>query len=193
MEKPEIIENFRKYVKLSDEQAGRFFEIAEKKHLSKNELLIDQGEEECPLCLIASGCLMTYHTCTDETQHVIQFGRDMWWTTDLFAFQNHQPSGYSIKAMTETEVYVLNAEAFEKLLAEAPCYERYFRIIFQNSLISHQRRIISNISFTAEEKYTAFRQAYPDVEQLVPQKYIASYLGITPEFLSKIRRRRAGK
>lgn len=193
MNHKDIVKNFRKYVDLTEEQVHHFFAYAKERQLKKNEMLVRQGEKDCPLTLIKSGCLMTYHTCADQTEQVIQFGVAMWWTTDLFAFQHNQPSGYSIKAMDKTEVLVLSSDDFENLLDEAPCFERYFRIIFQNSLVSHQKRIISNISYTAEEKYEAFTKAYPEVELMVPQKYIASYLGITPEFLSKIRRRRAGR
>lgn len=75
------------------------------------------------------------------------------------------------------------------LLAAHPVFEKYFRIIFQNSLVTHQHRLIQNFSATAEERYHTFQQKYPWLEQFVPQKYIASYLGITPEFLSKIRRK----
>lgn len=193
MDRIEIVQNLKKYVDLTDDQIAQFFNRVEKRSLKKNEMLFSQGDENCPLTLIKSGCLMTYHTDEKNTDHVIQFGVDMWWTGDLHAFQNEGPSEYSVKAMTESKVYTLDHSAFEKLLQEAICFERYFRIIFQNSLVAHQRRIIRNISFTAEKKYKAFTEAYPQLELIVPQKTIASYLGITPEFLSKIRRRLAEK
>jgi CRP-like cAMP-binding protein len=81
----------------------------------------------------------------------------------------------------------------DQLLDKYPKFERYFRILFQNSLITHQDRIVQNFSDTAEDRYEQFRQKYPSLEQYVPLKYIASYLGITPEFLSKIRRRQTKK
>ncbi len=193
MDRKEIIKNFRRYVDLSDEQADLFFKYAERKSLKKNDMLVRQGEDQCPLVLIKSGCLMTYHTNKNKTEHVMQFGIEAWWTGDLGGFPQKRLSEYSIKAMDATEVYLLNFNEFEALMRQASCFERYFRILFQNSLVSHQKRIIRNISFTAEEKYKAFTDSYPGIELIVPQKYIASYLGITPEFLSKIRRRLAGR
>lgn len=191
MDRIEIVQNFRKYVSLSDEDTSTFFDNAEKVKLKKNEHLILQGNDNTPLALIKTGCLMTYFTDEKENDHVIQFGRDMWWTTDLESFENNIPSEYSIKAMAPSEVYVFSKSAFETTLRQATAFERYFRIIFQKSLVSHQRRIIRNISYTAEEKYKAFKELYPNLEMIVPQKYIASYLGITPEFLSKTRKQLA--
>ncbi|MEX2477780.1 MAG: Crp/Fnr family transcriptional regulator [Gracilimonas sp.] len=191
MDRIEIVHNLRKYVALSDEQISIFFKNAEMVRLKKNQHLILQGDTESPLALIKSGCLMTYHTDADEHDHVIQFGRDMWWTADLQAFENNTPSQYSIKAMAPSVVYLLSKSTFETILTKASCFERYFRMIFQHSLVSHQKRIIRNISFTAEERYKAFKELYPDLEMIVPQKYIASFLGITPEFLSKTRKRLA--
>lgn len=193
MDRIEVVQNFRKHVDLTEDQVSIFFKYAKKVKLKKNKFLVKQGDTDCAIALIKSGCLMTYHTDEKKTDHVIQFGLEMWWTGDLNAFQDNGPSEYSIKAMAESEVYLLSHENFEKLLSESSCYERYFRIIFQNSLVSHQKRIIRNISFTAEEKYKAFTDYYQQLELIVPQKYIASYLGITPEFLSKIRRRLAGR
>jgi CRP-like cAMP-binding protein len=86
-------------------------------------------------------------------------------------------------------VLLLPKSHMDQLLNEAPVFEKYFRIIFQNSLITHQNRIIQSYSSTAEERYLAFREKYSTLEQYVPLKYIASYLGITPEFLSKVRRK----
>ena len=142
------------------------------------------------LNLILSGCLMTYYEDASADPHVLQFGQKYWWTGDLEAFTNGGGSFYSIKAILPSEVLQLSNEAFIGLCAAHPVYERFFRIIFQNSLISHQKRIMRNISSTAEERYDAFVHTFPKMELTVPQKYIASYLGITPEFLSKMRSKR---
>lgn len=189
MDRIEIVQNIKRHVDIPDEQIAVFFDCAARENLKKNEYLTAQGDDSPPVALIKEGCLMTFYTDHKSTDHVVQFGQDMWWTGDLHAFQNKAPSEYSIKAMAPTDVYLLSHDAFEKLLKDAPCFERYFRIIFQNSLVSHQRRIIRNISYTAGEKYKAFLSLHPGLELIVPQKYIASYLGITPEFLSKTRRR----
>ena len=134
---------------------------------------------------------MTYYEDKNADPHVLQFAQKLWWTGDLEAFRSLGPSFYSIKAITNSSIMAISYPEFEELCLSYPVFERFFRIIFQNSLVSHQKRIMRNISSTAEERYEAFIKNYPRLELTVPQKYIASYLGITPEFLSKLRSRRA--
>lgn len=178
---------------LSDNAIERFLELAIYKQLRKNEFLIRQGEQPVYLTLIQTGCLMTYLLDTNKHPFVLQFGQELWWTGDLEGLLKDTPSIYNIKAVVESEVYLFDKQAFEQITAGCLDFERYFRVIFQNSLISHQKRILRNITHTAEENYQAFTTIFPKLELIVPQKYIASYLGITPEFLSKLRRRLAGK
>lgn len=189
MNQATIIEAIRKHTVLSDEDAARFFSYFEYIKLPKNKVLISQGDLNPPFVLIRSGCLMTSFVDEHDHHHVIQFGREMWWTGDLNSITNNTPSSYTVKTMAESGLYILTPEHYRAILTDIPALERYFRSIFQNSLVSHQKRIIRNISFTAEQKYLAFRKTHPGLESLVPQKYIASFLGITPEFLSKLRKR----
>ncbi|WP_228527535.1 Crp/Fnr family transcriptional regulator [Pararhodonellum marinum] len=188
-----IIKNFRSYVDFQQKELDAFFDLAHYQKFKKNEMLFESGPGSCPFILIKSGCLMTYFTGEKDFIHVIQFGIENWWTGDLNSFMQEEASIYSIKAMANTEVYILGKKEFESLCAKFPNFEKYFRILFQNSLVSHQKRIIRNISFTAEEKYLTFTQNFGKLELILPQKYIASYLGITPEFLSMIRRKLAGR
>jgi CRP-like cAMP-binding protein len=190
---PDIVENLRKYVPFTKEEIQSFYNVSKHSIYRKNEILVERGQTESPFIYIRKGCLMTYFTDEKDFNHVIQFGLDKWWTGDLNGFMHGEPSIYTIKAMTDTEVWMVNKDDFEQLCQNQPAFEKYFRIIFQNSLVSHQKRIIRNISFSAEEKYLTFVKNYPKLELLIPQKYIASYLGITPEFLSMIRRKLANK
>jgi CRP-like cAMP-binding protein len=136
---------------------------------------------------------MTYYTDKEGNDHVIQFSTSGWWTADLHSLTNQQSSIYSTRALTDSEIFLLPKIRLEELVERYPIFERYFRIMFQNSLVTHQNRIVQAFSFSAEERYDYFQQKYPQLEQFVPLKYIASYLGITPEFLSKIRRKRVEK
>lgn len=184
-----------KYIKekagLNTADLDYFFEKAQLISLQKNEHLIRTGENTVHFVLIKTGCLMTYFKDRNEHVHAIQFGQEMWWTGDLDAIFNQHPSNYAIKALAPSEVYLLSKVDFEDLILKHPAFEGYFRELFQNALISHQKRIIRNISFTAEEKYLEFVKLHPRLELIVPQKYIASYMGITPEFLSKLKRKLA--
>lgn len=191
MTREEIVKYLKEKADLNTADLDYFFQKAKFKSLQKNEHLIRTGENTVHFVLIQSGCLMTYFKDQNEHVHAIQFGQEMWWTGDLDAIFNQHQSNYAIKALAPTEVYLLSKEDFEDLNQKHPAFERYFRELFQNALISHQKRIIRNISFTAEEKYLEFVKLHPRLELLVPQKYIASYMGITPEFLSKLKRKLA--
>jgi CRP-like cAMP-binding protein len=147
------------------------------------------GEISRYLIHVNSGCLMSYFTDPQGNDQVIQFSTAGWWTGDLHSLYTNNVSIYSTRALTDSTAFLLPRRELDSLLNRFPKFEKYFRIIFQNSLITHQNRIIQALSFTAEQRYEAFLKKYPSLEQFVPQKYIASYLGITPEVLSKIRRR----
>ncbi|WP_009033742.1 Crp/Fnr family transcriptional regulator [Indibacter alkaliphilus] len=187
----DVIDNLRQYVSLSQEEIKYFFESVTVCRFRKNKVLVERGQLNSPFIFIRKGCLMTFFTDEKDFKHVIQFGMDKWWTGDLNSFMNGEPSIYTIKAMADTEVLMLEKKSFEQLCQRHHAFEGYFRVLFQNSLVSHQKRIIRNISFTAEEKYLTFAKNHPKLELLIPQKYIASYLGITPEFLSMLRRKLA--
>ena len=189
MTQEEITEHLAKTIGTTLEDVEAFFSLAEARSLRKNEYITVQGDHHVPFVLVKTGCLMTYHTDRNGDIHVLQFGTDMWWTGDLEAFFKDTPSLYAVKAVMDSEVYLLSKRNFEELLKRSPSMERYYRILFQNALVSHQKRIMRNISFTAEERFKAFKEAFPKLELLVAQRYIASYLGITPEFLSKMKRK----
>jgi CRP-like cAMP-binding protein len=133
---------------------------------------------------------MTYFTNKSGNDQVIQFSTSGWWTGDLSSLTSGKSSSYSTHALTSCELLLLPKLRMDELLDRHPIFEKYFRIIFQNSLITYQNRIIQAFTHTADDRYANFQEQYPQLEQFVPLKYIASYLGITPEFLSKIRRKR---
>lgn len=188
MKKTEIINQLALKGGLTSDEASKLFDFATYKTVIKNKLITTQGSDNIYLILIKSGCLMTFHEDKQGFKHVLQFGTEMWWTGDLEAFFNQKKSNYSIKTVVDSEVFLISPTNFELILKEVPSFERYFRILFQNALVSHQKRIIRNISLPAEERYKIFTGYFPKLELIVPQKYIASYLGITPEFLSKMKK-----
>ncbi len=190
MKDAEIIANIRKHISLTEAETELFFSYFSYQKVRKNQMVVKANMGDSPFMLLKSGCLMTYFSSTDDIKHVLQFATAMWWSGDLRAFGQNCSSTYSIKAMLPSELYTITQHNFNRLLEELPVLERYFRIIFQNSLVSHQKRILNNIALSAEDRYVDFQQGFPGLELIIPQKYIASYLGITPEFLSKIRNRK---
>jgi CRP-like cAMP-binding protein len=184
-----ILSAINKHVLLEETESNFLTEQLIPKKLKPAEFIEESGEMTKFMIYVNSGCLMTYYTDRDGVDHVIQFATSGWWTGDLHSLQRGVPSIYSTRALTESEILLLPKVSLEILLAKHIKFERYFRIIFQNALVVSQQRIIHSYSSTAEERYVYFSEKYPNLEQYVPLKYIASYLGITPEFLSKIRRK----
>ena len=185
-----ILSHITRHVNLTKVEEDFFISILLPVKLKQGEFAEKGGEITYNFIHVNSGCLMTYFTDKEGDDQVIQFATSGWWTGDLHSLTTQQPSIYTTRAIADSEILLLPKVRMEELLERYPVFERYFRIMFQNSLVTHQNRIIEAFAFTAEDRYTNFQKKYPQLEQFVPLKYIASYLGITPEFLSKIRRRR---
>ncbi|MBL7833843.1 MAG: Crp/Fnr family transcriptional regulator [Cyclobacteriaceae bacterium] len=187
-----IFAQFERHIALDEKEKLSIRSVLISARLRQGEFVETVGKVTANFIYVNSGCLMTYYTDADGSDHVIQFAMAGWWTGDLHSFTKEEPSIYSTRALADSEVFYLPKADMEMLLQKFPKLERYFRILFQNSIVSHQYRLIQNLSATADQRYENFSKRYPSLEQYVPLKYIASYLGITPEFLSKIRRKRSG-
>jgi CRP-like cAMP-binding protein len=124
-------------------------------------------------------------------EHIVQFALEGWWISDLYSFLTGKPSTYDIEALEESDVLLIDLPSYEKLCTTVPAFERYFRILLQNNYIATHRRLLASISLSAEEQYVQLINDYPTIVQRVAQRHIASYLGITPEALSRIRGRMA--
>ena len=187
-----IIAQLERHLSLEEKEKLSFTSALIAARLKQGDFAEVAGKITSTFIYVNSGCLMSYFTDADGSDHVIQFAVSGWWTGDLHSFTRAEPSIYSTRALTDSEVFYPPKDDMETLLEKFPRLERYFRILFQNSIVSHQHRLIQNLSVTADQRYENFSKRYPTLEQYVPLKYIASYLGITPEFLSKIRRKRSG-
>ncbi|MFD2245050.1 Crp/Fnr family transcriptional regulator [Pontibacter ruber] len=158
------------------------------KKLLKKQLLL-QHQEVCHfIAFVVQGILRSYTVDAKGNEHVVQFALEGWWISDNYSFLTGEPSTYNIDALEDAELLLLSRPAMDELLLKVPAMERYFRILMQNSLVALQRRLVGSLSYTAEEKYTNLIRTYPDIAQRVPQHQIASYLGIKPETLSRIRK-----
>jgi CRP-like cAMP-binding protein len=184
-----IFENFNGVVKLNREEKDFLESVLIARPFKQGELIIKSGESARYLMFVNAGYIMSYYTDKEGTDHVIQFAVHGWWGGDIYSLSADPTTVFSTKALSDGELLLLPRSAQQELFEKYPVFERYFRIQFQRSVIRYQLRFIENYSANAEERYQAFLQRFPGLEQYVPQKYIASYLGITPEFLSKIRKR----
>ena len=158
------------------------------KKLRKRQFILNEGDVSKYNIFVAKGLLRSYTIDEKGNEHILQFALEGWWTADLYSFFTDEPSLFNIEALEDSELLLITRPSWESLLDKVPAIERYFRILVQNSLIATQRRLIGSLSETAEQKYVKFMNAYPDSVQRVPQHMIASYLGITRETLSRLRR-----
>ncbi|MFM1932049.1 MAG: hypothetical protein RL226_1352 [Bacteroidota bacterium] len=185
----EIQHRLLRYVCLSPDEARAFADALETFRFPKKSAVLEAGQLCSHFYWVQSGCLVNFYTDTNGVDHVMQIAIENWWSTDLAAFLNNGRATYRIEAVSEVTLLGLSKSNMDSLLEKHPAFERYFRIIFQNALVSHQRRILQNVTALADERYHDFNRQFPGLEQTVPLKFIAAYLGITPQFLSKLRKR----
>jgi CRP-like cAMP-binding protein len=188
-----LIDHINKFVELTDEEIALLTNSVKHKRIKKRQFLLNIGDIERVESFIIKGCLKTYFIDDKGEEHIVQFGVENWWIGDMYSFLTNTPSIYNIEALEDSELLQVDQETLEMLYKRIPKLERYFRLLIQNAYIASTRRILGTMSKPAEERYTEFLQKYPDIEQRIPQYMVASYLGITPEFLSRIRRKFAGK
>lgn len=161
------------------------------KKLRKRQYLLQEGDVCNRLAFVEKGVLYSYSIDTKGIQHVIQFALEGWWIADLYSFFTKEPSKLNIEALEESELLLLDREQHQNLLKSVPAYETYTRILYQNAYVALQRRIEGTIGLSAEEKYSKLLAQHPYILTRVPLHLIASYLGITPETLSRIRKQMA--
>lgn len=158
------------------------------KKMRKKQWLLEQGDVCTRMAFVEKGALYSYSSNENGSINVVQFAFEGWWMSDLYSFLTEKPSNLNIEALEDCELLVLKKDALGELLQKVPVFETYLRILYQNAYISLQNRIEKTISQNAEQRYLSFMEERTDILLRVPQHLIASYLGITPETLSRIRR-----
>jgi len=161
------------------------------KKLRKRQFLLQEGDVCRYTAFVEKGVLRSYMVDEKGSEHILQFALDGWWIGDLYSFLTHEPSVFNIEALQESELLLITQPSWELLFEKVPKFERYHRILIQNNLIATQSRLMGNLTLTAEEKYEKLMASFPGCLQSVPQHMIASYLGITRETLSRIRKKLA--
>lgn len=184
-----LIQSIEKHVTLSEADKEYISKIFIPRKIKKGQFLVHEGAVSRNQIFITKGSVITYFVDLSGYEHIIQLGIEGWWIGDLQSYYFQKPAACNVKALEETEVLECTYEKVQKLYEVVPKYERYQRIITQLGYISFQQRVLQNLSMRAEDRYLAFKEKYPKIELRLPQKVIASYLGISPEFMSKLKKR----
>ncbi|MFB5608486.1 MAG: Crp/Fnr family transcriptional regulator [Candidatus Nitrosomaritimum yanchengensis] len=187
MGKKKLLEYIAGYVQLTGEEEELLLSHAMERNYLKGQYIVQQGDVCDKESFVLNGCTRTFYLDGEGNEHVVMFAIENWWVADMGSFTSKTPATYNVQCLDHTEVIQFTYDALEFLYRKIPKLERFFRLIIQKAFIASEKRILSNFSLTAKERYSDFLAKYPKIEQKVPQYMVASYLGITKEFLSKIR------
>ncbi len=176
-----------RFIELSTREVAILSEQIKVRTYLKGQYIVQQGDVCEYESFILSGSAKTFFTDQEGHEHVVMLAIENWWTSDLGSFITREPADYHVQCLEKTTVAQFSFDALTSLYEEIPQLERFFRIILQNAYVESQRRIVRNLSLPAKERYKLFLENYPEIEQRFPQYLIASYLGITKQFLSRIR------
>ena len=185
----QILDNISKIVTLSPEEELLFLSKIETKHYKAKTIILHAGEVCKHSYFVNSGLLRSFTINDNIVEHVLSFACEGWWIGDMYSLLSQKPGNLFIEVSEDAEVVLLSKENQEELYHLIPKLERFFRIIVENSLVAYQERLMDNLSLTAEERFDKFCKKYPTLIQKVPQKQIASFIGVTPEFFSKMKAR----
>ncbi len=182
-----LLQKIRESISITDDEFEFVKTLFLPKKVRKKHFILQEGDVCKFNIFVEKGILRTFKTDEKGNDHTLQFAFEGWWAADLYSFFTNEPSNFYIEALENCELLMISKPSWEELLEKIPAFERYFRILLQNNLISTQRRLLGSLSESAEDKYLNLITTFPDLLQRVPQTIIASYLGITPETLSRIR------
>ncbi len=170
-----------------------FSDLLFEKTFDKKDILVEEGQNCKHIYFITEGSCYSYITDDKGDTHAIQFALEGYWISDLYSFFSGKKSIYTVEALEPTKALVLNKESFQKACDTMPIFDKYFRVLIQNAFVALQYRLAKTNSEDAEHRYSEFSKLHPDFVQRIPQYLIASYLGIKPQSLSRIRKELANK
>lgn len=185
-----LITNIRKHVHLGEDEILVLEKSVKCTVLEKNEFILKEGQVCQSMYFVEKGCLRMYFINKRLSEQITQFAIENWWLSDYFSFMNKSHSDYYIQAIEKSEILTIDSHIYDELLIEIPQLEKYFRIIMQKAVAASQHRAKLQYQMSKEEFYQHFVASFPDFNQRVPQYMIASYLGLTPEYVSELRKKK---
>jgi CRP-like cAMP-binding protein len=188
-----LISFFNSYVPLTEDEKKELRQRTKGQSLKRKEFILQDGQVCHYHTFVVTGCFKMYSVDDTGKEHNLQFAAENDWITDLSSFYSEKPSKLFIETIEPSEIIQIEKKDLLFFFRYHPKFVRYFKVIFENKFIEMQNRVLQNISSTAEERYLTFLEQYPLLANRLPNIQVASYLGITPEFLSKVRKDMAGK
>ena len=188
-----ILNNVARHINLDAEEKSFFLSLLKSKNIAKKTYVLKEGQICKHIYFVQSGTLRAFHVDKQSKESTMMFAIADWWITDMYCFLNEKPAMVNIEAIEDSCLYQLSKVNLELLYLKVPKFERFFRILMQNAYTREQLRVIENLSLSSEQRYESFLRKYPHIANAITQKQIASYLGITPEFLSAIRKKKSKK
>ncbi len=182
-----LLDYINRVVTLTGEEESMLVSMCSHRKLLKGQYFLQQGDVCKFSGFVISGCTKTFYVDEEGQEHVIMFSIEDWWTSDMGSYITQKPADFNVQCLENTELIQFSYESQQQMMQEIPKLERFFRIIIERAFVASQKRIVRNMSMSAKDRYLFFRNEYPKIEQRIPQYLIASYLGITKEFLSKIK------
>lgn len=182
-----LITTIEKHVPLNNQEQHRILLAFTTQHIKKKDFFLRAGEVCKQVAFVLQGCLRSYAVDEQGIEHNLQFAPEGWWITDMNSIIHGAVARLNIDAIEDSQALLLSRDQQDRLLKEVPKLERFFRIISEKSMAGSHKRLIDQVSVNAQTRYLNFCEQYPGLIQRLPQKQIASYIGVTPEFLSKIK------
>lgn len=182
-----LIENINKITPLTKEEEKLLLSKIEVKNFPAKTILLNPGEICNFSYFINKGLVRSFSVNDNIVEHILHFACEGWWIGDMYSLISIKPGNLFLEVLEDCEVILLSRENQLELFELIPKLERFFRILTENSLVAHQERLLDNLSLSAEERYEKFISKYGSLQQRIPQKQIASYIGVTPEFFSKMK------
>lgn len=186
-----LLDYFQKVIRLNNDEKRLVTELFKPRLYRKRQYVLQEGDICNQYNFIVRGCLRMYKVDNKGNTYILQFAAENWWLGNIGSFHERTPSELNIDALEDTIVLQISYDNLMLLYTNAPKFDRIFRVLIENSFVSLQKRLLQNISSTAEERYHSFLESYSDLSNRLPQTQIASFLGITPEFLSRLRNKQS--
>lgn len=183
-----ILENISRHITLKEDEEAYFVSLLKEKIFKNKQYITWEGDVCRNITFINKGCCRIFNIDKNGFEHILHFSSQNYWVGDLYSIITQKPGVLFIQAMEETEVLQISKTDLDNLYLKIQKFERMFRILAENAYVETQNRVMEGLGLTAKERYAIFNKKYDAIKHLLPQKQIALYLGVTPEFFSRMKK-----